>query len=319
MVAGKPRRPFQPKLFTKIALNVHKKPPLITDGLTVAEFFKPLMGSEKIHQYLSPILGGIYATPAEVLHFKSVFHQVENKAQFQSYWDFIKLMMKEKKSQPVTEPSGSVSFEGGMQVLINKLADTLKSEIKLNSKEQFKLKTNTIICTDALTASELIKDLKPEMSSELRRIHYQELCSVTVFLKREIKSLNKSFGVVIPLEDGFHSIGVLNNKAIFPLNNENVSSYTFISRKKLTQEDVHQDIKLLAPDIVPEEVDHMEISHWDHALPVYDLQLFLAVKKLHQLSQKENNFAIFGNYVAGISLREMISAAKAFAKDPLAY
>jgi protoporphyrinogen oxidase len=75
----------------------------------------------------------------------------------------------------------------------------------------------------------------------------------------------------------------------------------------------------LAPDIVPEEVDHMEISHWDHALPVYDLQLFLAVKKLHQLSQKENNFAIFGNYVAGISLREMISAAKAFAKDPLAY
>jgi protoporphyrinogen oxidase len=76
------------------------------------------------------------------------------------------------------------------------------------------------------------------------------------------------------------------------------------------------DLKLLNPEIVPEEVDHMEISHWEKALPIYDLQLYLAVKKLHQLSAKEKNFALFGNYVAGISLREMISAAKSFAKKP---
>jgi hypothetical protein len=43
------------------------------------------------------------------------------------------------------------------------------------------------------------------------------------------------------------------------------------------------------------------------------------VKKLHQIAQKEQNLAIFGNYVAGISLREMISAAKTFAKDPMSY
>lgn len=34
---------------------------------------------------------------------------------------------------------------------------------------------------------------------------------------------------------------------------------------------------------------------------------------------KESNLAIFGNYVAGISLRDMISAAKNFAKAPLEY
>ena len=109
---------------------------------------------------------------------------------------------------------------------------------------------------------------------------------------------------------------MVNNKAIFPSNNENVSSYTFIARKNLSQDDVIHDLKLLNPEIVPEEVDHMEVSYWDKALPIYDLQLYLAVKKLHQLSAKEQNFAIFGNYVAGISLREMISAAKSFAKNP---
>jgi hypothetical protein len=42
-------------------------------------------------------------------------------------------------------------------------------------------------------------------------------------------------------------------------------------------------------------------------------------KKLHQLARKEENLAIFGNYAAGISLREMISAAKNFANNPKDY
>ena len=136
---------------------------------------------------------------------------------------------------------------------------------------------------------------------------------MTVFLKREIKSLNKAFGALIPLENNFNSIGVVNNKAIFPSNNQNVSSYTLISRKKLSHEDVIHDLQLLSSELVPEEVDHMEFSHWEKALPIYNLQLFLADKKLRQLTQNEKNLAIFGNYVAGISLREMITAAKRFA------
>jgi hypothetical protein len=37
---------------------------------------------------------------------------------------------------------------------------------------------------------------------------------------------------------------------------------------------------------------------------------------MHQLDTKNQNLAIFGNYVAGISLREMISAARTFVKNP---
>src|SRR6476469_2812314 len=33
MVNGKPKRPFQMGLLSKLGTNVHKKPPLITDGL----------------------------------------------------------------------------------------------------------------------------------------------------------------------------------------------------------------------------------------------------------------------------------------------
>lgn len=319
MINGKPKRPVQLGIISKLTLHGHIKPPLITDGLTVSEFFKPLIGNENISKFVSPILGGIYAAPAENLHFKSVFPELADKAQFVSYWEFVKTLIKNQKNKPRLEVSGSVSFEGGMQTLINRLADTLRHEIKLNYKEPFRIKGNTILCTDALNAAELTKEVRPEISAELARIRYQGLTSVTVFMKREIRALQKSFGVLIPLENGFNSIGVVNNKAIFPANNENVYSYTFISPKKCTDEEIMSDIKAMYSEFTPDDVDFIENTYYDKALPVYDLQRYLAVKKLHLLSKKEDNFAIFGNYVAGISLREMISAARQFAKAPQDY
>lgn len=319
MINGKPKRPVQMGILSKLTLNGHKKPPLISDGLTVADFFRPLIGAENINKFVSPILGGIYATPADHLHFKSIFDEMADKAQFDSYWEFVKLLIKNQKSKPRLEVSGSVSFEGGMQTLINRLADVLKHEIKTNYKESFRVKGNTIVCTDAFNASELTKEVKPEFSAELARVKYQDLTSATVFMKREIKSLQKSFGVLIPLDNGFNSIGVINNKAIFPANNENVYSYTFISRKKCSDEDFMADIKALYNEFVPEDLDHIENTFWERALPIYDLQRYLSIKKMHQMAIKEENLAIFGNFVAGISLREMISAARSFAKSPQDY
>jgi protoporphyrinogen oxidase len=316
LLNGKPKKIAFLKLFTQFVINGRKKPPLISDGLTVAEFFRPLLGPDKIAKYVSPALCGIYAAPAEQLHFKSVFYDLAQKAQYESYWDFLKTFIKLQRSKPRLEVRGSVSFEGGMQTLINRLAQELKNEIKLNYKENFRIKGNTILCTDAANAALLTKEVRPNFSTELGRIRYQELSSVTVFLKREIKSLQKAFGVLIPLGSHFNSIGVINNKAIFPSNNENINSYTFIARKKITEEEILADINSLSKDISQEDVEYMENSYWDKAIPLYDIQRYLSVKKLHQLAQNEDNFAIFGNYVAGISLREMISAARRFAVKP---
>lgn len=318
-VNGKLKRPFQLSMISSLTLGSRRKPPLISDGLTVAEFFRPLLGNDKINKFLSPVLGGIYAAPAEQLHFKSIFSEVENTAQFNSYWEFGKLLLKKKKLTPRLEVSGSVSFEGGMQTLVNRLADELKGHIKLNYKENFRVKGNTIICTDALSASDLLKEVRPQYASELARIKYQGLSTTTVFMKREIKALQKSFGVLIPLEADFNSIGVINNKAIFPANNENINSYTFISRKKTSEAEIKSDIKNLYSEFSPEDIELMDTTYWDKALPIYDLQRYLSVKKLHQLARNEDNLAVFGNYVAGISLREMISAARRFAKNPLEY
>jgi oxygen-dependent protoporphyrinogen oxidase len=314
LIDGKIRKPLHPSIISKVFLNLHKRPPLNTEGLTVADFFKPLIGKENVDKYISPALGGVYAAPSDKLHFKSVFNNLDEVAQFNTYWQFLKIIAKKMKKKNQLEVNGSVSFEGGMQTLINKLGEKLKHEIKLNYKGPFALKNNTIICTDAKTASSLLSGIKPVLSNELNRISYQPLSSTTVFIKREIRSLHRSFGVLLPFENTLHSIGVLNNKAIFPTNNENINSYTFISQKKCTKEEILADVKYLQNDFLPEDIDHMESSYWENALPIYDLQRYLSVKKLHQIIKDDLGIAIFGNYVAGISLREILTAAKNFAK-----
>src|SRR5690606_937865 len=220
-------------------------------------------------------------------------------------------LMKIKKSQPRPRIKGSVSFEGGMGELVNRLYELLKDDIRLSTHQEFYPKKNTVICTDAHSAADLLEKYRPEMSEELRRINYQMLSSVTIFLHRQIKPLVNSFGVLIPKNSNFHASGILNNKAIFPANNPNIYSYTLISPQKLTEEEVKQDLRKLQSTLEDNDFEFIQNNYWQRAIPLYDLNRSLAIERLHNLA-RETNIGLFGNYVAGISLREMISAAKNF-------
>jgi len=311
---GKARSPFRIKTILKIVSGLGRRPPRLTDGLSVADFFQPLLGNKIIEEYLNTILGGVYATTADNLHFKSLFSEVSSHSQFKSYGEFFRTLRKEKKSKPQPRVKGSVSFEGGMSVLVDKLYEHLKSDIKLSTNEEFYPKTNTIICTDALSAANLLEKFQPEMSKELSRVNYQKLSSATIFLHRQIKDLSGSFGVLIPHNSGFNATGILNNKAIFPANNPNIFAYTVISPRKLHEDEIKADLKKLQSSLEDSDFEFIQNNYWERAIPLYDLNRSLAIERLHTLAHGIN-ICLFGNYVAGISLREMITAAKNFANQ----
>jgi protoporphyrinogen oxidase len=106
------------------------------------------------------------------------------------------------------------------------------------------------------------------------------------------------------------SIGVVNNKAVFPINNSNVYSYTLISKQRMEESDISSDLKILNHDFVPEDIEHTESHYWEKAIPIYDLQRYLSIKKIDEILSKNEGLVLFGNYVNGISLREMITLSK---------
>jgi protoporphyrinogen/coproporphyrinogen III oxidase len=266
--------------------------PSITDDVSLADFFRPLL-KEKVETLLSPALQGVYGCGAEALTVKSIWPHLRSGR----YIHVLK-QLKGTKAQ-------SVSFKLGMGELIEKLKDSIQGKI-LYQQSNFVLRPNTIICTDAHTASDFLQSKWPEISNLLSSIEYLPLSSVTALTEPKAEMKN-TFGFLFTRKSGIQSLGVLFNKEIFP----NRVGSTFITNKI---ENVDQSIQ---SDLQKLNWKAQRLHHysWQKALPIYNARRYKAIRDLHASKQRPSDLVVFGNYVAGISLRDMIQAARAFANN----
>lgn len=271
------------KIFFKLLRKVPDSP-----NISIYNFFYPLLGRKVCLEVLQCVFNGIYATPIEELHFKSIFKDDYSNM---TYLKFFRTLKKQKKGYK----GKSISFKNGMQDLINKLQEKLKDEIIFEEQPKLSDATN-IICTDAKNAALLLKDY-PAISELLTQIEYTHLNSYTLFTNNKIPSLNNAFGVLFPYSES-QTLGILNNNAIFEGRSfkENIHSYTFITKANSIKSKI-ENLQLI-------EINKNE---WQRALPIYNLERFKTIERLRSHIYSVDNLAIFGNYVDGISMREMIS------------
>jgi protoporphyrinogen oxidase len=279
-----------PKLFRKIP---HER-----FNISVYDFFKPLVGEKVCDEVLSCAFNGIYATPIKELHFKSVFSSNIKAKTYLSF--FLEL----KKNKPNNFKPKSISFDTGLQALINRLHEYLKDHIVLNSKQTISLHQNAIICTDANDAATLIRSTHKDLANLLSTISYTRLNTTTVFAKEKLDYLEDSFGVLYPYSED-KALGIINNKAIFKnrVNNPNLYNYTIISKSL--------DYKLDG-----QQISSYKQTVWDKAFPIYNFERYNTIKQLRvELFNHPSRLAIFGNYVDGISIREMLKHTKTFCEN----
>lgn len=281
---------------------------------TIFDFFSPMMGKFFAAEVMSAALGGIYAETTKIIHFQSLFkHPFKSK----TYFGFFRELMKMRKSRSSSKAK-SISFEGGMVTFIDKLKENLKESIVTNHEASL-TSGNTIICTEASDASIILGSTHPRLSKLLAKIKYNSMYTSTVFTDKEIDFLSDGFGVVIPPCENFINLGILSNRSIFPNRtyNDEHFSYTFMTK---TKDDLG--------DIIPKELDrittqgfskhitHIESTRWPKAIPIYDLNRFETIMQIRsEMNNYENGLVLFGNYIDGISIREMVSMAKNFANQ----
>lgn len=284
--------------------------------VSVYDFFSPLLGEKAAFELLSSVLGGIYASNSKELHFASIF-KLDGKAR--TYFGWLRSMIASKKKSG-HRPS-SVSFQAGMQTFIDALRGQLKEHIIKQEALSIREFENVIICTDAMDAAQLLDEVNPKLSKALSKISYKALSTGTYFTKGCAKELDRTFGILFPPGSGFKCLGILNNSAIFParyIKNGNSAhqdgcSYTFISPHKEFGPDLAlEEIKKLEPS-ASVSIEHYRQLHWERAIPVYNQERALAIQEARVLLQESNGIVLFGNYVDGISIREMVSGAKSFA------
>lgn len=295
-------------LFKKIdKTNLNKK--------TIYDFFSPMMGHFFAGQIMSAALGGVYAEPTDKIHFQSLF-----KTPFSAnrYGSFFRELMKKNKKVRSKSKAQSISFEGGMKTFINALEKNLKANIQYIQADSID-DENVIICTDATSASKILKCKSEKVSKLLEQIKYNAMYTTTVFTEKPISFLDNGFGVVFPPIENFKNLGVLNNTAIFPgrVTKEGTFSYTFMTKTNDSVDEIIQtEIDKIAGENFHKHIIFKNSTRWQQAIPIYDLNRFENILKIRtEMNNIDIGIVLFGNYVDGISIREMVSAAKKFVKE----
>lgn len=293
----------------KIFFSFFFKKPTFKGGLSLKQFFTPLLGEKICDEVVSTGLQGIYASDASVIDQESFFPL----KQYSSYWAAFKEFIQDRASSRIKyKKRESISFPGGMQEFIDALKKEVGSSIVYDDINE--LPSNSILCTNAHDAAKILEHVHPTVSTLLKKIEYRAMSTNTFFTKEEYLPLRAAFGVLFSRNTGFNSFGVLANHEIFPERKYPGFSYTFI---KLSNSHDAQELEKDCQELKFPKIIDKYSSSWEKGIPVYSFSRRQIMDEISDYFDNMNvkNLALFGNYVDGISLRELISMAKKFSEQ----
>jgi oxygen-dependent protoporphyrinogen oxidase len=294
-----------------VLFSLFKKVPKL-NNISVKDFFKPLLGEKICSEVLAPALGGVYAYDIEDLHFESIFKNVDTQKNYLSF-----LLQLKRKNKGQKNKATSISFDGGMQTLIDQLRVRLKDHIEINLEVENLDFDNMIICTNAHEAAAILENRYPMISKELNKITYRDISTATLITKTPISFLRSSFGILFaPKSKDLNSLGILSNSEIYPKRtvSKELNSYTFIVKgTKDIEQKVHSDLNYISQDQVMGGKKSLTITCWTKGIPLYDLNRYKTILQIRsKFVEVPRGLVLFGNYIDGISIREIITMAKQF-------
>ncbi len=265
-------------------------------GETIAAWGERVLGRAAVPQLLTPALGGIYASEAECLSAS--------------------LILARRAAARKPKLRGTVSFAGGMQMLLDALHDYLLRHgvrVELNQTAQLTASAPTVLCTSATQVAELLREVAPAVSEALAGIEMLPLVTATCFYERSACQ-PQGFGCLFPRGAGFRALGVLFNDCIFAERSEMRSetwvfngaalSLTDIQLKEILREDHARLVGNAEPLL------SARVTRWPQALPHYSVALERTLADLPQLPAP---IALVGNYLGQIGLTKILARAQAVA------
>jgi protoporphyrinogen oxidase len=269
---------------------------------SLSQFLKPLFGNDS-KNISTTLFRGIYATSSDQLYTPSLFPRPDLSTRYITY---LKSLKRRQKIQ-------SLSFKKGMQELIDSLEFIHKDQMR-QFDPNHPIDDNSIVCTRADQACELVKIKFPHLAKHLSRVQYNALNTATLFLSSPIPKLEKAFGCLIAPSEDLLSYGVLANHEIFQdrVYKKDVYSYTLIGLIENEKQASEELSKIFSVKINQNDIHHFEVSSWEKALPVYDSHRFEAMNQLFDsIKDQSSNPGInfWGNYTDKISLRDLINQA----------
>jgi oxygen-dependent protoporphyrinogen oxidase len=281
---------------------------------------------------IDPFVSGVYAGDPNELSMRSAFPKL-----YEMERDFGGLIMGAiRRKREKYDPSfpRTFSFRGGLQTLIQKLAEEIGSGVrtsapieKIESLDDGRFLADgkdfdaVVISTPAWVAAGLIRDRDPQLAETLAAVNYPQVAvAVTAFKTEQIGKKLDGFGFLIPSKEKRPILGTLFHSAVFP---ERAPAgrqllMTFIggvrddgNLDKLSDDEVRSLVTSQLKELlnVKGESEFFHLKRWKRAIPQYRVGYENVTAACADFEKQNPGIYFCSNFYRGISMSDCVTNA----------
>lgn len=258
--------------------------------------FSPLIAD----RFIDPLMKGIYAGDSKQLSVKACFPYLMHHRSI-----ILSSLFKKKKR-------GIVTLKGGVEVLVNKLSQTLSQEIQLGVKATASMlrEYDTVISTlPAYALGELFSE--SHFQRLLNRIPFASVGIVHLGYHKKVHSY-PGFGYLVPSSENEKVLGVIFDSSVFPEQNPHPEA----TRLTVMVQGQQENLEGIAKDALKRHLGIWEepaicYSYTaSQAIPQYPIGFLSLLDEINKEKEKYPHLFLLGTSFHGVSVNKAIEATK---------
>ena len=309
----------------------------------VAHFVRRRLGTEAFTRIAQPMIGGIYTSDAENLSLKATFPRFLDMED--RHGSIIKALRAQKKQAAETNQGTSgpryslfLSFESGMQTLIDTLTEVVSDCIQLDARVEgiqythdtgwrVSLANGAVLHSEllcialpALQAGGLVENVSVPLATQISAIPYASSATVNLAFRRaDITHRLDGMGFVVPATENLAIIGCSFSSVKFEgrAPTEHVLLRAFVGEPKAKQSE-SELLELCQADLrqllgIKNAPQFAVVSKHPRAMAQYQVGHQDVVSTAERLAGALPGFALAGNGYHGVGIPDCIRSGEAAA------
>lgn len=306
-----------------------------TPNESVSEFFARRFGGEVVDYAVDPFVSGIFAGEPDRLSIKNAFPRLFELER--DYGSVIKGFLQAPKNKSGTKAEGltrTISFKGGLQTLIERLAAELGASVRLGCAIEhirrtadgmfevqgdggFEIFDSVVDCTPAYNAAELLEPMDTAFSDRLASVEYPPISVVyTGFKKSDVRFDMDGFGFLVPGLEKRKILGSLWTSSVFagraPEGHHLMTTFIGGARNpELAKRSEDELIEIAVGEIgevlgLQGEPVFTRVKKWERAIPQYNIGYENIVAAIDNFQQHNPGLFLCSNFYGGISVGDCV-------------
>lgn len=303
------------------------------------------LGEEVADRMVAAATMGIYAAEATELGFEACLPRfAEADREARSVIGMMRRAAKQGRQKP--DIKGTISFEGGLETLVDRLRERLGDSVALGCEIQSLQKhddgllahtvdgaaipARAVVTTlPATPTASLVEPLLPETATELRMIQRAGLVVVqAAFSRRQFREVPEGFGFLVPPTERFDLLGVIYAGSVFPHYLPAGDSDTVLLRAMLggtrhRQALVTSDDELLQRTLagldamfgLTGEPKLTRIRRWPEAIPVYECGHAGRKRRIAEAASTIPELILAGSWTGGVGVNDRVEQGLSLANS----